>query len=90
MRTRSRVIVDGVVQGVFFRDATYARARELGVDGWVRNLPDGRVEAVFEGEPEVVASAVAWVRHGPSRAIVTALEEFAEQPEGLGGFEILY
>jgi len=88
MRVRSRVIVDGVVQGVFFRDSTYARAHELGVAGWVRNLPDGRVEAVFEGEPETVASAVAWTRHGPPRAIVTSVEEFAEQPDGLSGFEI--
>ena len=90
MRTRSRVIVDGVVQGVYFRDSTRARARELSVDGWVRNLPDGRVEAVFEGESEAVAGAVAWTRHGPSRAIVTSVEEFAEQPEGLTGFEISF
>lgn len=90
MRTRSRVVVDGMVQGVFFRDSTRRRAMELGVDGWVRNLPDDRVEAVFEGEPEAVASAVAWARRGPERAIVTSLEEFAEPPEGLTGFGIRF
>jgi acylphosphatase len=90
MRVRSRVIVDGQVQGVFYRDSTRRRAEELGVDGWVRNLPDGRVEAVFEGEPEAVASAVAWSRRGPERAIVTSLEELAEQPEGISGFAIRF
>jgi acylphosphatase len=90
VRARSRVIVDGVVQGVFFRDSMRTRARELGVDGWVRNLPDGRVEAVFEGEPEAVASAVAWTRRGPERAVVTSAEELAEPPEGVSGFEVRF
>ena len=86
---RVRVIVDGRVQGVFFRDATRREALDLGVSGWVRNLSDGRVEAVFEGEPQTVARAVSWTRVGPERALVTSLEEFAEQPEGLSGFEIV-
>lgn len=83
---RRRVIVDGVVQGVFFRASTVRAAQEIGVAGWVRNLPDGRVEAVFEGTAEQVEQAVAWARRGPERAIVTALEQHTEEPEGLSGF----
>jgi len=88
-KERMRVIVDGRVQGVFFRDSTRRAALDICVSGWVRNLSDGRVEAVFEGEPGAVAGAVAWTRAGPPRAVVTSLEEFAEQPEGLSGFEIV-
>ena len=88
---RVRVIVDGRVQGVFFRDSTRREALSLGVAGWVRNLPDGRVEAVFEGESEAVACAVAWIRRGPERALVTDVEQFdGEQPEELVGFDIRY
>ena len=88
--TRVRVIVDGRVQGVFFRDSTRRASLSLGVTGWVRNLSDGRVEAVFEGEPVPVANAVAWARKGPERALVTDVEEFdSEEPEGLVGFEVL-
>lgn len=85
---RMRVIVDGRVQGVFFRDSTRAEALRLGVSGWVRNLADCRVEAVFEGDAAAVASAVAWCGSGPPRALVTSLESFPEPPEGLRGFEI--
>lgn len=85
---RTRVIVDGVVQGVYFRDTTRRTAIALGVAGWVRNLSDGRVEAVFEGAPDAVEQALRWVEHGPERAIVTGTELFAETPEGLTGFEI--
>ena len=88
--TRVRVIVDGRVQGVFFRDSTRRAALALGVSGWVRNLSDGRVEAVFEGEPQAVANAVAWTRRGPDRALVTDVEEFdGEAVERLVGFEII-
>jgi acylphosphatase len=86
---RTRIIVEGRVQGVFFRENTRRKAHELGVTGWVRNLPDGRVEAVFEGKPEAVANAVAETRRGPERAIVTSAEEYAdEEPEGLVGFDV--
>lgn len=85
---RTRIVVSGRVQGVWFRASTADAARMLDVAGWVRNLPDGDVEAVFEGEPEAVASAVAWARRGPERALVTSVHEFAEQPEGLLGFEV--
>jgi len=89
--TRSRVIVDGRVQGVFFRESTRRMAATAGLTGWVRNLPDGRVEAAFEGEPSAVASAVEWMRSGPERAVVTEFEEHtAETPEGLLGFEVRY
>lgn len=88
MNSRVRVTVDGRVQGVFFRAATQQTAQALGLAGWVKNLPDGRVEAVFEGETDAVRRAVVWAGTGPERAVVTALEETAEEPEGLSGFEI--
>lgn len=87
-RVRVRIVVDGRVQGVYFRQSTQTEARRLGVDGWVRNLPDGRVEAVFEGDPTAVAQAVAYVRHGPPRALVTAADESREEPQGASGFRI--
>jgi len=85
---RRRVIVRGRVQGVFFRAATRERACELGAAGWVRNRPDGSVEAVFEGEPACVAAMLAFCRRGPRWARVDAVEEVAEEPEGLRGFEV--
>lgn len=85
---RYRVFVSGRVQGVFFRDTCRQTAVEHGVSGWVRNLPDGRVEAVFEGKPEAVQQLVDWARHGPRRAAVTGIWVRAEQPEGLDTFEI--
>lgn len=85
---RRRVVVDGVVQGVFFRASTHREAVALGVSGWVRNLPDGRVEAVFEGEPQPVDAAVEWCRRGPARAVVTAVEVSDERPEGVLGFSV--
>lgn len=88
MAERSRVIVHGVVQGVWFRESTRRTADALGVAGWVRNLPDGGVEAIFEGDPDSVARAVAWSERGPERATVTSIEVFAEKPEGLSGFSV--
>jgi acylphosphatase len=85
---RSRVVVEGRVQGVYFRESTRRTAESLGVAGWVRNLPDGGVEAVFEGAAEKVAQAVVWARSGPPAAVVTSLVETAEEPEGLSGFSI--
>jgi acylphosphatase len=87
--TRVRIVVEGRVQGVWFRDSTRREAERLGVAGWVRNLPDGTVEAVFEGAPSAVASAVAWARRGPEKAVVTAVLESAEKAEGLVGFSVL-
>lgn len=88
---RIRVTVDGRVQGVYFRESTRRMATASGLAGWVRNLPDGRVEAVFEGDPVAVASAVEWMRSGPERAVVTDFDEYpAERAEGLLGFEVRY
>jgi acylphosphatase len=85
---RYRVLISGRVQGVFFRDACRRMAREHGVSGWVRNLPDGRVEAVFEGRAEDVDRLVDWARRGPSRAVVEGVAVRAEPLEGLSTFLI--
>ena len=85
---RKRVLVSGEVQGVFFRDACRRAAGQQGVTGWVRNLPDGRVEAVFEGDADSVERLVRWAGRGPSRAQVTAVAAHDEPVEGLTGFEI--
>ncbi|WIM94563.1 acylphosphatase [Actinoplanes oblitus] len=85
---RTRVLASGTVQGVFFRDSCRRVAREHGVAGWVRNLPDGRVEAVFEGPADAVAHLVTWAQSGPSGAEVTGLEARDEPLEGLTTFEI--
>jgi len=85
---RVRVLVSGRVQGVFYRATCAARARELGVCGWVRNLPDGRVEAAFEGEDAAVDAMVAWCREGPPYARVEHVEVIPEEPLGEAGFRI--
>lgn len=85
---RYRVLVSGRVQGVCFRDACRRLAVQSGVRGWVRNLPDGRVEAVFEGPADEVQRLVDWARHGPRAAVVTDVSVQAETPEGLGAFQI--
>ncbi|HCU96935.1 MAG TPA: acylphosphatase [Actinobacteria bacterium] len=79
-------MVSGRVQGVFFRDTCRRLALDRGVSGWVRNLPDGRVEAVFEGRAEDVRHLVDWARRGPRLAVVADVTVQAEQPEGLGTF----
>jgi acylphosphatase len=66
--------VSGRVQGVFFRLETANEAKRINVDGWVRNLPDGRVEAIFEGERNNVNKLIEFCRKGPSRAKVTKIE----------------
>lgn len=88
--TRVRVVVRGRVQGVFFRAEARARADSLGLAGWIRNLPDGSVEALFEGEPELVESMVAWCRRGPSGADVDEVEARAEEPAGEGEFRVAF
>ncbi len=87
-RTRARVLVSGKVQGVYFRANTREQARERGVDGWVRNLRDGRVEAVFEGPAEAVEAMVEWCHEGSPAARVDDVEAEYANPEGLDGFEI--
>ena len=81
-------MVQGHVQGVFFRETTKRRALAAGVNGWVRNRPDGAVEAVFEGERAAVERLVEYVREGPRGARVDWLDVEAEEPEGLSGFEV--
>ena len=85
---RRRVRVHGLVQGVFFRASAREQARRAGVAGWVRNRPDGSVEAVFEGPPEPVERMVAWAGSGPPQAIVERVEVAEEAPEGLRGFAV--
>jgi acylphosphatase len=85
---RAHVLVRGAVQGVFFRAETRNRARSLGIDGWVRNNPDGAVEAVFEGDDERVESMVEWCRRGPAGARVEDVEASWAAPEGETGFSI--
>jgi acylphosphatase len=85
---RYRVLVSGRVQGVFFRDTCRRMAEQHGVAGWVRNLPDGRVEAVFEGPPDDVRPVLDWARQGPRRAVVADIAIHLEPPEGLTTFHV--
>ena len=85
---RANVVVHGSVQGVFFRAETRDRARSLGLAGWVRNAPDGTVEAVLEGDDEQVESMVEWCRRGPGGARVEEVEVAWSEPEGEEGFSI--
>ena len=85
---RRRVVVQGFVQGVFFRDTIRRRALTRGVSGWARNEPDGSVQAVFEGEPAAVEALVELCREGPRGARVDRIEVADELPEGLSGFSI--
>jgi len=87
---RCRVWISGTVQGVGYRFSTVQMARQLGLSGWVRNLPDGRVEAVFEGDRAAVEQAIAWCRHGPPAARVSQVDAAAEPVEGLTSFETRY
>lgn len=86
--TRQRVVISGLVQGVFFRDTVRRRAQAAGVGGWVRNNWDGSVEAAFEGDAESVARLVQFCREGPRGARVDRVEIVDEEPEELRGFEI--
>ena len=85
---RAHVIVSGTVQGVGFRFSTLDEAIQLGVSGWVRNLPDGRVEAVFEGSKTDVEEIIQWCHKGPPAAVVKEVAVEYETPEGLHGFEM--
>ncbi len=82
MSRRARVLVSGRVQGVGFRFYTRDEARRHGIAGYVRNLPDGRVEAVFEGDDGSVAALVNWCRSGPPGSRVTAVEVADGTPTG--------
>jgi acylphosphatase len=80
--------VSGRVQAVFFREMTRRMAQAEGVTGWVRNMPDGRVEAVFEGPDQAVERMIEWARTGPEMAVVDEVEVVDEDPEGLDRFDV--
>ncbi len=84
---RRRVVVEGDVQGVFFRDECRKQARSAGVAGSARNRSDGRVEVVLEGDEAAVKRVVEWCRQGSSRAEVAGIEVSEEEPEGLSAFD---
>ena len=85
---RSRIVVHGHVHGVFFRETTRRLAERHGVTGWIRNVPDGTVEAVFEGRPDAVDRLVAFCREGPRGADVERVDVFPEEPEQLSDFRV--
>ena len=87
-RVRAHVYVTGRVQGVFFRATTRDTAENRGVDGWVKNLADGRVEAVFEGSEDAVQSMVEFCHEGSSQARVEDVDVEYEDPEGVEGVKI--
>ena len=86
--TRRRVVVHGRVQGVFFRDSVRRLAERNSVAGWVRNTPEGTVEAVLEGEREAVERLVTFCHDGPRGARVTTVDVHEEEPEALVGFRV--
>lgn len=91
MRVRAHVYVDGRVQGVFFRTETREEALRHGLTGWVRNLPDARVEAVFEGEKDKVERLIEFCRTGPPGARVTKVDvEWQSFTGEFRGFRIRY
>lgn len=87
---RAHVYVSGKVQGVYYRASTRDAAGKRDVSGWVRNLDDGRVEAVFEGPRTAVEEMIDWCHHGSPAARVEAVDVKYEEPTGIEGFEIKY
>ena len=85
---KAHAFISGKVQGVGYRYSTMNQATKLGLNGWVRNLPDSRVEAVFEGESEIVEEMIRWCHTGPTTAIVKDVQVEYSEIEGLHGFEI--
>lgn len=91
LKTRAHVFVSGYVQGVFFRYETRTRAAQHNVTGWVKNLRDGRVEAVFEGEKESVEAMVDFCRRGPQGAVIKGVDVLWEEPtEEYDRFQVQY
>ena len=86
---RLEIVVSGLVQGVCFRASTRSLARRLGLRGWVRNLPDGRVEAVFEGEENLLREMLGWCQAGPQGAQVDHVDaRWGAATHGLEGFSV--
>lgn len=87
-RACRRYQISGKVQGVYFRVSAREQARALGLDGWVCNLPDGRVEAVAAGTPAALAQFAQWLAVGPPRALVSAVSSEACEEDPGSGFEV--
>jgi acylphosphatase len=88
---RARIVISGIVQGVWYRAYTERTARALGLRGWVRNMPDGRVEAVMEGPKPAIEMAVLECKKGPPSSRVENVEIRWEEPTGeFGSFEITH
>ncbi len=91
MKSNVHVIITGSVQGVWFRANTRQKAEQLGVTGWVRNTPDGNVEAIFEGEENCVKEMVEWCHRGPPQAKIENVEVKNQLPiNGFDEFSIKY
>ena len=86
--TRYRINVKGKVQGVFYRSSTQAKAKELGLSGWVRNEEDGSVLIEAEGEEQKLEKLLDWCRKGPGAAVVNDVEFEEIEPKGVNGFEV--
>lgn len=88
---RLHVVIEGMVQGVFFRAGTREESGKLGLTGWVKNCPDGRVEAVFEGNIDKIDKIIEWCKNGPPGAVVRNVETVWEQATGeFDSFSIKY
>lgn len=79
---RLHIVIEGIVQGVFFRASTIEESTKLGLTGWVKNCSDGRVEAVFEGETDKIEQIVEWCKKGPPGAVVRNVETVWERATG--------
>jgi len=88
---RLHIVIEGRVQGVFFRASTIEESSKLGLTGWVKNCPDGSVEAVFEGDMDKIDQILAWCKKGPPGAVVRNVETIWEQATGdYDSFSIKY
>ena len=79
---RLHIVIEGIVQGVFYRASTIEESSKLGLTGWVKNCSDGRVEAVFEGEIDKIEQIVEWCKKGPPEAVVSNVETAWERATG--------
>jgi len=91
MEIRAHVLISGRVQGVFFRTSTKNQAEQLGLKGWVRNKPDGKVEAIFEGEENIVKEIINWCHRGPKLSNVTDVKlDYQKFLNEFEDFSIIY
>jgi acylphosphatase len=90
-KARVHIMISGLVQGVFFRHYTRKNAIQFGLTGWVKNRPDGKVEAVFEGEEQTIALMIDWCRNGPPSARISDIDITLEEPTNtFPDFRIIY